>query len=151
MTRILFVCHGNICRSPMAEFIMKALIKKAGLEGEFEIASAATSREEIGNPLYPPARRTLQKHGIPMTPHAARQVTREDYEHYDRIIAMEKYNLLNLRPAVGHDPKKKVSLLMDYTHRPGDVADPWYTGDFETAYGDILEGCQGLLEALKGA
>lgn len=130
---------------------MKALIKKAGLEGEFEIASAATSREEIGNPLYPPARRTLQKHGIPMTPHAARQVTREDYEHYDRIIAMEKYNLLNLRPAVGHDPKKKVSLLMDYTHRPGDVADPWYTGDFETAYGDILEGCQGLLEALKGA
>lgn len=151
MTRILFVCHGNICRSPMAEFIMKALIKKAGLEGEFEIASAATSREEIGNPLYPPARRTLQKHGIPMTPHAARQVTREDYEHYDRIIAMEKYNLLNLRPAVGHDPKKKVSLLMDYTHRPGDVADPWYTGDFETAYGDILEGCQGLLEALKEA
>lgn len=151
MTRILFVCHGNICRSPMAEFIMKALIKKAGLEGEFEIASAATSREEIGNPLYPPARRTLQKHGIPMTPHSARQVTREDYEHYDRIIAMEKYNLLNLRPAVGHDPKKKVSLLMDYTHRPGDVADPWYTGDFETAYGDILEGCQGLLEALKEA
>lgn len=151
MTKILFVCHGNICRSPMAELIMKALVKEGRLEGEFEIASAATSREEIGNPLYPPARRTLQKHGIPMTPHAARQVTREDYEHYDRLIAMEKYNLLNLRPAVGHDPKKKVSLLMDYTDRPGDVADPWYTGDFETAYGDILEGCQGLLKALQEA
>lgn len=151
MTRILFICHGNICRSPMAEFIMKALVKDAGLEGEIKIASAATSREEIGNPLYPPARRTLQKHGIPMTPHAARQVTREDYERYDRLVAMERYNLINLRPAVGHDPKKKVSLLMDYTDRPGDVADPWYTGDFETAYRDILEGCQGLLKALKEA
>lgn len=151
MVRILFICHGNICRSPMAEFIMKALVKEAGLEGAFEIASAATSREEIGNPLYPPARRTLQKHGIPMTLHAARQVTRADYEHYDRLIAMERYNLLNLRPAVGHDPKKKVSLLMNYTQRPGDVADPWYTGDFETAYRDILEGCQGLLKALKEA
>lgn len=151
MTRILFICHGNICRSPMAEFIMKALVKDAGLEGEIKIASAATSREEIGNPLYPPARRTLQKHGIPMTPHAARQVTREDYEQYDRLVAMERYNLINLRPAVGHDPKKKVSLLMDYTDRPGDVADPWYTGDFETAYRDILEGCQGLLKALKEA
>ncbi len=151
MTRILFICHGNICRSPMAEFIMKALVKEAGLEGEIKIASAATSREEIGNPLYPPARRTLQKHGIPMTPHAARQVTREDYEQYDRLVAMERYNLINLRPAVGHDPKKKVSLLMDYTDRPGDVADPWYTGDFETAYRDILEGCQGLLKALKEA
>lgn len=151
MTRILFICHGNICRSPMAEFIMKALVKEAGLEGEIKIASAATSREEIGNPLYPPARRTLQKHGIPMAPHAARQVTREDYEQYDRLVAMERYNLINLRPAVGHDPKKKVSLLMDYTDRPGDVADPWYTGDFETAYRDILEGCQGLLKALKEA
>lgn len=130
---------------------MKALVKEAGLEGEIKIASAATSREEIGNPLYPPARRTLQKHGIPMTPHAARQVTREDYEQYDRLVAMERYNLINLRPAVGHDPKKKVSLLMDYTDRPGDVADPWYTGDFETAYRDILEGCQGLLKALKEA
>lgn len=149
MTRILFICHGNICRSPMAEFIMKALVKEAGLEGEFEIASAATSREEIGNPLYPPARRTLQRHGIPMTPHAARQVTREDYREYDLLIAMEGYNLRNLRPMVGSDPEKKVSLLMDYTCRPGDVADPWYTGDFETAYRDILEGCQGLLRRLR--
>lgn len=151
MTRILFICHGNICRSPMAEFIMKALVKEAGLEGAFEIASAATSREEIGNPLYPPAQRKLREHGIPFGDHAARQMARADYLYYDKIIAMEAYNLRNLRPMVGSDPDQKVSLLMDYTQRPGDVADPWYTGDFETAYRDILEGCQGLLKALKEA
>lgn len=148
MTRILFICHGNICRSPMAEYVMKALVKEAGLEGEFEIASAATSREEIGNPLYPPAQRKLREHGIPFGRHAARQVTKGGYEYYDRIIAMEAYNLRNLRPMVGSDPAGKVSLLMTYTSRPGDVADPWYTGDFETAYQDILEGCRGLLKAL---
>lgn len=149
MTRILFICHGNICRSPMAEYIMKALVKERRLERDFEIASAATSREEIGNALYPPAQRKLREHGIPFGAHAARQMTRADYLYYDKIIAMETYNLRNLRPMVGSDPEKKVSLLMDYTRRPGDVADPWYTGDFETAYQDILEGCQGLLKALK--
>lgn len=148
MTRILFICHGNICRSPLAEFIMKALVKERGLEGDFEIASAATSREEIGNPLYPPAQRKLREHGIPFGLHAARQITRKDYIYYDQIVAMEAYNLRNLRPVVGSDPEKKVSLLMAYTQRPGDVADPWYTGDFETAYQDILEGCRGLLETV---
>lgn len=149
MTRILFICHGNICRSPMAEYIMKALVKEQRLEKDFEIASAATSREEIGNFLYPPAQRKLREHGIPFGAHAARQMTRADYLYYDKIIAMEAYNLRNLRPMVGNDPDQKVSLLMDYTQRPGDVADPWYTDDFETAYQDILEGCQGLLKALK--
>lgn len=148
MTRILFICHGNICRSPMAEYIMKALVKEQRLEKDFEIASAATSREEIGNSLYPPAQRKLREHGIPFGAHAARQMTRADYLYYDKIIAMEAYNLRNLRPMVGNDPDQKVSLLMDYTRRPGDVADPWYTGDFETAYQDILEGCQGLLKAV---
>lgn len=149
MTRILFICHGNICRSPMAEYIMKALVKERKLERDFEIASAATSREEIGNSLYPPAQRKLREHGIPFGAHAARQMTRADYLYYDKIIAMEAYNLRNLRPMVGRDPDQKVSLLMDYTRRHGDVADPWYTGDFETAYRDIQEGCQGLLKALK--
>lgn len=148
MTRILFICHGNICRSPMAEYIMKALVKEQRLEKDFEIASAATSREEIGNSLYPPAQRKLREHGIPFGAHAARQMTRADYLYYDKIIAMEAYNLRNLRPMVGNDPDRKVSLLMDYTQRPGDVADPWYTDDFETAYQDILEGCQGLLKTL---
>lgn len=148
MTKILFICHGNICRSPMAEFIMKALVRERGVEQDFEIASAATSREEIGNPLYPPARHTLQKHGIPLGSHAAKQITGADYDYYDKIVAMEAYNLHNLRPFVGNDPHKKVSLLMDYTCRSGDVADPWYTGDFETAYRDILEGCRGLLKTL---
>lgn len=148
MTRILFICHGNICRSPMAEYIMKALVKAQGLESRFEIASAATSREEIGNSLYPPAQRKLREHGIPFGTHAARQMTRGDYLYYDKIIAMEAYNLRNLRPMVGSDPDQKVFLLMDYTQRPGDVADPWYTDDFETAYQDILEGCQGLLKTL---
>lgn len=148
MTRILFICHGNICRSPMAEYIMKALVKEQRLEKDFEIASAATSREEIGNFLYPPAQRKLREHGIPFGAHAARQMTRADYLYYDKIIAMEAYNLRNLRPMVGNDPDQKVSLLMDYTRRPGDVADPWYTRDFETAYQDILEGCQGLLKAV---
>lgn len=148
MTRILFICHGNICRSPMAEYIMKALVKEQRLEKDFEIASAATSREEIGNSLYPPAQRKLREHGIPFGAHAARQMTRADYLYYDKIIAMEAYSLRNLRPMVGNDPDQKVSLLMDYTRRPGDVADPWYTGDFETAYQDILEGCQGLLKAV---
>lgn len=144
-TKILFVCHGNICRSPMAEMVMKRLVCEAGRSDEFEIASAATSTEEIGNPVYPPARRKLAEHGISCDGKRARQITLDDYSHYDRIIAMDHNNLRNLRRLLGEDTDGKISLLMDYTARPGDVADPWYTGDFEATWRDVLEGCQGLL------
>ena len=132
MTKMIFLCcHGNICRSPMAEFVMKDLVAKAGLSDQFEIASAATSTEEIGNPVYPPARRKLAEHGISCEGKTARQMTRRDYETYDYLIAMDHNNLRNMARFVGGDPEHKVSLLMDHTRRPGDVADPWYTGDFE--------------------
>ena len=149
MTKILFICHGNICRSPMAEFVMKDLVEKAGLGARFEIASAATSTEEIGNPVYPPARRTLAEHGISCAGKTARQVTRRDYETYDLLIAMDQNNLRNLRRMLGQDTQGKIHLLMDYTSRPGEVADPWYTDDFAQTWDDISEGCAGLLEALR--
>ena len=148
MIKILFVCHGNICRSPMAEFVMKDLVKKAGLVSQFQIASAATSREEIGNPVYPPARRKLAEHGIACNGHAARQLTNGDYEKYDLLIGMDKANLRNMYRICGGDFADKMHLLMDYTDHPGDVADPWYTEDFETTSKDVLAGCQGLLESL---
>ena len=148
MTGILFVCHGNICRSPMAEFVMKDLVKKAGLEAQFQIASAATSREEIGNPVYPPARRKLAEHGISCDSHSARQLTNGDYEKYDLLIGMDKANLRDMYRICGGDFADKMHLLMDYTDHPGDVADPWYTEDFETTWKDVLAGCQGLLESL---
>lgn len=151
MKKILFVCHGNICRSPMAEFVMKDLVKKAGLENDYFIASAATSREEIGNPVYPPARRKLAEHGISCTGHAARQLTRADYEEYDLLIGMDSANLRNMHRICGGDPEGKLSLLMDHTNRPGDVADPWYTGDFEATWQDVLEGCRGLLKEIPCA
>ena len=147
--KILFVCHGNICRSPMAEFVMKRLVEEEGLEDRFEIASAATSTEEIGNPVYPPARRKLAEHGIGCQGKTARQMTLDDYRYYDWIIAMDHNNLRNLRWMFGDDTDHKISLLMDYTARPGDVADPWYTGDFEATWRDVLEGCRGLLETLR--
>ena len=147
--KILFVCHGNICRSPMAEFVMKRLVGDAGCAERFEIASAATSTEEIGNPVYPPARPKLAEHGISCDGKRARQITPDDYRHYDRIIAMDQNNLRNLRRLLGEDVEGKISLLMDYTSRPGDVADPWYTGDFEATWQDVLEGCRGLLEAFS--
>ena len=146
--KILFVCHGNICRSPMAEFVMKWLVKEAGRESEFEIASAATSTEEIGNPVYPPARRKLAEHGISSAGKYARQITRRDYQYYDLIVGMDQWNLRNMHRMLGGDPDGKICLLMDYTDRPGDVADPWYTGDFEATWRDVLEGCQGMLEIL---
>ena len=149
MIKILFVCHGNICRSPMAEFVMKDLVYKAGLSARFQIDSAATSREEIGNPIYPPARRKLAEHGVKVEDRAARQLTRQDYEAYDFLIGMDQKNLRNMRSICGEDDAGKMSLLMDYTKRPGDVADPWYTRDFEATWLDIAEGCQGLLEAWK--
>ena len=148
--RLLFICHGNICRSPMAEFVMKALAAKAGLAERLEIASAATSTEEIGNPVYPPAQRKLAEHGIGCAGKTARQMTRRDYEAYDYLIAMDRNNLRNMQRFVGSDPAGKVSLLMNHTARPGDVADPWYTGDFDATWRDVAEGCAALLEELKG-
>ena len=150
MTRILFVCHGNICRSPMAEFVMKDLVKKAGLESQFHIESAATSTEEIGNPVYPPARRKLAEHGIDCTGKTARQLTNTDYGWFDLLIGMDLANLHNMRRICGGDAGGKLHLLMDFSDRPGEVADPWYTNDFETTWRDVLAGCQGLLERCQG-
>ena len=149
MTKILFVCHGNICRSPMAEFIMKDLVEKSGAADRFAIASAATSAEEIGNPVYPPARRELAKHGIGCSGKTARQMTVADYGQYDLLIGMDSANLRNMRRICGGDPEGKIRLLMDFTDRPGDVADPWYTGDFETTWRDVSQGCRGLLAVLN--
>ena len=148
MKKILFVCHGNICRSPMTEFVMKDLVKKAGLASQFHIESAATSQEEIGNPVYPPARRKLAEHGISCDGHVARQLANADYENYDLLIGMDSANLRNMPRICGGDPDGKLHILKDYTDRPGDVADPWYTGDFEATWQDVLEGCQGLLHEL---
>lgn len=148
MKKILFVCHGNICRSPMAEFVMKWLVEKAGRSAEFEIASAATSTEEIGNSVYPPARRKLAEHGISCSGKTARQLTRHDYSYYDLIIGMDNWNLRNMNRMFGSDPDNKIHLLMDYTDRPGEVADPWYTDDFEATWRDVLEGCSCLLSRL---
>lgn len=147
--KILFVCHGNICRSPMAEFVMKHLVEQAGLQDYFEIASAATSTEEIGNPVYPPARRKLAEHGIGCQGKTARQMTMGDYRYYDKIIVMDRNNIRNLKRLLGDDTHNKISLLMDYTKRPGEVADPWYTGDFEATWLDVLEGCKGLLKSCE--
>ena len=148
MHRVLFICHGNICRSPMAEFVMKDLVRKAELAEEFSIASAATSTEEIGNPVYPPARRKLAEHGIGCAGKTARQLRREDYDRFDLLIGMDGANLRNMRRICGGDPEGKLSLLLDWAGRSGDVADPWYTGDFEATWQDVLAGCQGLLDAL---
>lgn len=149
MIKILFVCHGNICRSPMAEFVMKTLVAEAGCAGEFMIASAATSREEIGNGVYPPVRRLLSAHGIDCSGKTARQLERQDYDKYDLLIGMDSANFRNMNRICGGDPDGKIHLLMDYTHRPGDVADPWYTGDFETTWRDVQEGCRALLAQLN--
>lgn len=149
MTKILFVCHGNICRSPMAEFVMKQMVEQAGCAEQFEIASAATSTEEIGNPVYPPARRKLAEHGISCAGKTARQLTRMDYDHYDLIIGMDRENLAGMRRICGGDPAGKLHLLLDYTAHPGSVADPWYTGDFDATWRDVQAGCRGLLDTLR--
>ena len=185
MHAVLFVCHGNICRSPMAEFVMKDLVRKAGADTEFFIASAATSTEEIGNPVYPPARRKLAEHGIGCAGKTARQLRREDYDRFDLLIGMDGANLRNMRRICGGDPEGKISLLLDWADRstgtpakPGallgrggarerardarqgiprqsglcdnDVADPWYTGDFDATWRDVLAGCSGLLAHIRG-
>ena len=149
MTKILFVCLDNICRSTMAEYVMKHLVREAGLEGEFYIDSAATSTEEIGNPVHYGTRRKLAQVGIPCGDHRARQVTLRNYREFDHIIGMDHSNIRNLRRMLNDDPDGKISMMLDYTDRPGEVADPWYTGDFEATYRDVLEGCEGLLKRLQ--
>ena len=145
MTRILFICHGNICRSPMAEFVMKSLVREAGLENAFFIASAATTDEETGNPVYPPVQRLLAQRGISCAGKTARRVTSGEYANWDYIVGMDAENRRDLLRLFSGDPENKVSLLLDFTDRPRSVADPWYTRDFTSAERDIDEGCQALL------
>lgn len=149
MTKILFVCHGNICRSPMAEYVMKDLVAKAGLSGQYEISSAATSTEEIGNSVYPPVRRKLAEHGIDCSGKQARQLVRDDYDRFDLLIGMDRANLRNMHCICGVKNGEKIHMLMDYTSRPGDVADPWYTRDFDSTWRDVEEGCRELLAYLR--
>ena len=146
MKKVLFVCHGNICRSPMAEFIFKALVKARGLEGCYHIESAAVSTEEIGNPIYPPARRCLSQHGVAFDPEKrARQVIRADYERFDLLICMDASNLRWIRRIIPEDPEGKIRLMMSFTGSSRDVADPWYTGDFEQTFQDVLQACEAML------
>lgn len=146
--RILFVCHGNICRSPMAEFVLKALVKAKGIEDQYYIESAAVTTDELGNPIYPPAKRCLSQHGVSFDPaKRARQITRADYDLFDRIICMDASNMRLIRSIFPSDPDGKIHLLMSYAGSGRDVADPWYTGDFETAFQDILMGCEAMLNS----
>ena len=149
MIKILFICHGNICRSPMAEFVLKDMVTKQGIADEFYIASAATSTEEIGNPVHHGTRSKLAQVGISTTGKYAVQMKRSDYQEYDYIIGMDSWNYRNMLRIAGKDKEKKISLLLDYTEHPRDVADPWYTGDFEKTYEDVLAGCQGFLAFLR--
>ena len=150
MKKILFICHGNICRSPMAEMIFKHLLHQRGPVDQFEVASAATSTEEIGNPVYPPARRELAAHGVTVEKRGARQLTMCDYAYYDLLIGMDNANIRNMRRMLGGDPNGKIHRLMDFTSRPGEVADPWYNDRFDICYRDVLEGCEALLAYLLG-
>ena len=149
MIRIMFVCHGNICRSPMAEFILKDMLKRRGWENRYRVASCATSTEEIwgghGSPMYPPAKAMLTAHGIPYTEREAVQLRRSDYDEYDLFIGMDGANIRNMVRILGGDPQGKIRKLMDFTDRGGDVADPWYSRNFEDAYRDIRDGCEGVL------
>ena len=147
MTKILFLCHGNICRSPIAEFVFKDLVK--GREDEFYVESKAVSSEEIGNPIYPPARAILIEKKIPFTDHRARKMTKEDYDNFDYVIVMEEYNLPRLNRIIGQDTQNKVYRLLDFTDKPGDIEDPWYSGNFEKVFNQIRYGCKCLLEQIE--
>lgn len=146
--RILFICHGNICRSPMAEYIMKELVKREGVAGDWEIESAAVSREEIGNPVYPPARQELAKHGISCGDKRAVQLKASDYEDYDYLIGMDAMNIRNIERMTGHKAGGKIRLLLSFAGSPDGIRDPWYSGNFEEAYRDVERGCEALLEYL---
>ena len=151
MTKILFICHGNICRSPMAEFVMKELVRRAGLEDDFLIESAATSREELGNDMHYGTRTKLREMGIPFTRRAARQIRPDDYDRYDYLVAMDDENLYYMNRCWGGDPKNKIRMLLSFAGKNRDIADPWYTGNFDQTYEDVLEGCQAFLSSLQGA
>lgn len=148
MIRVLFVCHGNICRSPMAEFVFRDLAARRGVAGRFSADSAATSDEEIGNPVHPGTVRALRARGVPMAPHRATQMTRADYARYDLLLGMEESNVRRMLRITGGDPDGKVRRLLDFSAHPRDIDDPWYTGDFDATYRDIREGCEALLDAL---
>ena len=148
MIKILFICHGNICRSTMSEYVMKYLIDQAGLASEFYIDSAATSREEIGNGVHHGTRQKLKEVGIPCGNHRARQMMRRDYEEFDYIIGMDAWNLRNMNRITGGDPDGKIHLLLDYSKHPRDIADPWYTGNFDDTYRDVVEGCEAFMKYL---
>lgn len=150
MIKILFVCHGNICRSPMAEYVMKHMVRKSGLGDSFYIDSAATSTEEIGNGVHPGTRRILKREGIPCGDHRARQITRADYDKFDYIIGMDRYNMRNLGYMLGDDRQGKLRLLLDFAGISRDIADPWYTGNFDDTYNDVVCGCRALLEECRG-
>ena len=149
MIRILFICHGNICRSPMAEFVMKELVRRAGLENEFLIESAATSREELGNDMHYGTRTKLREMGIPFSRRVARQITRNDYDRYDWLVAMDDENIYYMNRCWSPDPERKIVRLLSFAGKTRDIADPWYTGNFDQTYEDILEGCTAFLKYLK--
>lgn len=149
MIKILFVCYGNICRSPMAEYVMKDLVKKRGLSGLFEIASGATSSWEQGQPVYTPAARKLKEHGISCKGHSAHQISKEEYEYYDYVVLMDNFNKSEIMKIIGKDYQNKISMLRDYTDSPGEVADPYFTGDFDTTWEQVCAGCGGLLDFIK--
>ena len=149
MIKILFVCHGNICRSTMAESVMTHLVSRRGLSNQFQIASAATSREEIGNPPHHGTVRKLREVGIPLVPHHAVQMTKRDYENYDYLIGMDDWNTRNMQRITGGDPEHKIYKLLEFADSTRDIADPWYTGNFDVTYNDIVEGCEALLDKLS--